>query len=264
VHLNILSAYPKRALNRLSLLDYLFTPTQLIIDGVSLLLMALLYIFRAQVFPIRPVWLCFAVFVFAISIRVYLNFIDLLEPTAAPSKIDLLTFGSTLIAVSYTGLAATATLTDLYPSRPILWMQRIGRRFRIPFFDKIISIKNASNKETVGTALLSYLMTIYCFGLVYEDISRAPVQQFNVGRLDLVSACYFSVVTISTVGYGDIFPLTSGARAMVSLEIIIGSAYQIFFFSLLATLISIKASSASARSSEAKLPEVVHNSKEHP
>jgi hypothetical protein len=48
---------------------------------------------------------------------------------------------------------------------------------------------------------------------------------------------YFSIVTIATVGYGEILANGRLARTLVSFEILVGVAYQVFFFSVIAGLI---------------------------
>jgi voltage-gated potassium channel len=46
--------------------------------------------------------------------------------------------------------------------------------------------------------------------------------------LNFSESIYFSIVTISTVGYGDIVPHSSVARVLVSLEVICGFLLLIF------------------------------------
>lgn len=52
-----------------------------------------------------------------------------------------------------------------------------------------------------------------------------------------MTAIYFSVVTIATVGYGDITPKSGPSRLLVSLEIVIGVAFTIVLFSIAATFV---------------------------
>jgi Ion channel len=58
-------------------------------------------------------------------------------------------------------------------------------------------------------------------------------------------AAYFSTITLSTTGYGDIAPVSDAARAMVSVEIIIG--YGLLGF-LLSRVAGLGSSSRAARS----------------
>ena len=52
---------------------------------------------------------------------------------------------------------------------------------------------------------------------------------------------YFSIVTITTVGYGDITPVTRVARAFANLEAVIGQLYLVILVSwLVGTYVSKK------------------------
>jgi hypothetical protein len=55
--------------------------------------------------------------------------------------------------------------------------------------------------------------------------------------MDAVSAWYFSLSTIATVGFGDIHPVSRVAKVVVIGEILIGLAYTVFIFSVLAIII---------------------------
>jgi Ion channel. len=61
-----------------------------------------------------------------------------------------------------------------------------------------------------------------------------------VGELDLIGGIYFSVITIATVGFGDIVPVSSAARLMVVGEVLLGVAYAVFFFSIIAAFLREK------------------------
>jgi voltage-gated potassium channel len=53
-----------------------------------------------------------------------------------------------------------------------------------------------------------------------------------------IDSLYFSLVTLTTVGYGDIVPLTEFARKIVMLEIVSGFLVLIGAFPLLISRIS--------------------------
>ncbi|MGY4225021.1 voltage-gated potassium channel Kch [Bradyrhizobium sp. USDA 4503] len=86
-------------------------------------------------------------------------------------------------------------------------------------------------------SIASYFMTIYGYALIYKFIAMAAPDMFTPKPLDLSTAIYFSIVTIATVGYGDVLPLHQATKILVSTEILAGVAYSVFFFSILANLI---------------------------
>jgi hypothetical protein len=51
---------------------------------------------------------------------------------------------------------------------------------------------------------------------------------------------YFSMVTQSTVGYGDIYPLTTIARSAVIAHLIVAKAYEVYVFGVLVAKIASK------------------------
>lgn len=61
--------------------------------------------------------------------------------------------------------------------------------------------------------------------------------------LQLPELAYFSFVTLTTLGYGDISPVTPFARALVNLEAIFG---QFYIAILVAALVGIHISSRTA------------------
>ncbi len=56
---------------------------------------------------------------------------------------------------------------------------------------------------------------------------------------------YFSMITLTTIGYGDIMPRSTGARAMAALEGLVG---QIYLTAILARLVGIEVANAATRS----------------
>lgn len=94
-----------------------------------------------------------------------------------------------------------------------------------------------SKSGLLRLSVASYFLTIYGYALLYKLIAMNYPDAFSSKPLDLVTAIYFSVVTIATVGYGDVTPLKSATKLLVSTEILAGVAYTVFFFSVLANLI---------------------------
>jgi hypothetical protein len=58
---------------------------------------------------------------------------------------------------------------------------------------------------------------------------------------------YFSLVTISTLGYGDIVPTTSLASSLATLEAVVG---QLYLVTTVAWLVGVRVSQSTERKSE--------------
>jgi hypothetical protein len=111
----------------------------------------------------------------------------------------------------------------------------ISRTFRVFKVTQFMS-KNMKNNENevakhITMMILSALTLILIFTLVYRI---AEIDQINyyimnpdINKLQLVAQSqfhdflYFIVVTLSTVGYGDIFPLTEQGRVVIVLLILL-------------------------------------------
>ncbi len=81
--------------------------------------------------------------------------------------------------------------------------------------------------------LTFYALLVIIFGALYSIISQHSIEpHFRVGDiarpLSFLEAMYFSIVTMSTVGYGDIVPTSNPVRVLVSLEVICGVMLLLF------------------------------------
>jgi hypothetical protein len=88
------------------------------------------------------------------------------------------------------------------------------------------------DRERLGAALSAYLLAGHIFGVCYWQVEQLRAGSFSVGgtpvlagALDLPTCIYFSYVTLATLGYGDIAPLTPTARGLAVTEAIIGQLY---------------------------------------
>jgi Ion channel len=80
--------------------------------------------------------------------------------------------------------------------------------------------------RSIFMLFISLALTVAAFGALYSSTRFA----FNTGsRLARFDAVYFSFVTMTTVGYGDIFPTSHLSRVIVMCELITG----LYFFSTL-------------------------------
>lgn len=80
-------------------------------------------------------------------------------------------------------------------------------------------------KIRIPYLLISYAIIIIYFGFIYYNIPNI----FTQGTCDFTRALYFSVITITTLGFGDITTSSTLAMGFVALESIIGIAYIALF-----------------------------------
>jgi hypothetical protein len=93
-------------------------------------------------------------------------------------------------------------------------------------------------------AIAAYLLLGLCFALAYNLAEYARPGSFTMAEAGALapqertwSFIYFSVVTLTTVGFGDIAAIHPVARSLVMLEAIIGTLYPAI---LLARLVSLE------------------------
>jgi hypothetical protein len=83
--------------------------------------------------------------------------------------------------------------------------------------------------RTLIGAVTIYLLVGMFFAFIYRAIllNDADAFQTTVGSLDPAALQYFSVVTLTTVGFGDITAVSGVARTLVALEALIGQIYLV-------------------------------------
>jgi hypothetical protein len=82
----------------------------------------------------------------------------------------------------------------------------------------------------------AFLLAGFCFAVLYLTIVRLQGPDAFSAELHLGDALYFSIVTMTTTGYGDIVPRSGWAKFVVSVQIIFGFLYTVLFFSIFAGL----------------------------
>jgi hypothetical protein len=89
------------------------------------------------------------------------------------------------------------------------------------------------NSRSIGradlyTAVSIYLLLAYAWAALYRAMDALYPGSFQIGAnpTDLQSdLLYFSLVTLTTVGYGDVVPLSGEARMLAALEAVTGVLY---------------------------------------
>ncbi len=87
------------------------------------------------------------------------------------------------------------------------------------------------DSEHLFAALSAYLLAGLVFGVIHYVLERAVPGSYAVNGVllavpfDISEAVYFSFVTLATLGYGDIVPVSEAARSIAIVEAIIGQLY---------------------------------------
>lgn len=114
-----------------------------------------------------------------------------------------------------------------------IYTPELNHRIRTSTF-KVLAVWNPNKFQTLYFVALSYAMSAYLFSIIFKAISNLDRLAFNQPIDSLGTAGYFSIVTLATVGYGDIVPVSAWARFMTAAEILVGVMYGVFFFSVIA------------------------------
>jgi hypothetical protein len=101
------------------------------------------------------------------------------------------------------------------------------------------------DSERIYAALSVYLFAGLMFGVAYHAMERAWPGSLRLtsGEIapmapNLMTSIYFSFVTLATLGYGDVVPLSALARATATLEAV---GAQLYLAVLIARLVSLHA-----------------------
>ena len=110
------------------------------------------------------------------------------------------------------------------------------------------------NSNTIFAAVSVYLLIGIVFGTVFSWMAYVdpaifdPPQSVETGDSSLF---YYSFVTLTTLGFGDISPVSEGARALTVIEALLGQVYLVVLIArLVAMHIARRQSEAAAAEAE--------------
>jgi hypothetical protein len=102
--------------------------------------------------------------------------------------------------------------------------------------------------EHIYAALSAYLLAGIFFGVLYHAVERVWPGSFTaagaIGEFPLFDGMYFSFVTLATLGYGDVLPVSGVARGLAMIEAVSG---QLFLAVMIARLVSSHVQTADGR-----------------
>src|SRR5262249_16608563 len=90
--------------------------------------------------------------------------------------------------------------------------------------------------EHVYAALSAYLLAGLDFGLLFYALEQIHAGTMTGSNFSRTGAMYYSFVTLSTIGYGDIVPRTDVARGIAIVE---GVGGQLFLAVFVARLLAL-------------------------
>lgn len=110
------------------------------------------------------------------------------------------------------------------------------------------------NSEVLCAGLSTYLMLGLLWSFAYRLVAEIDPHAFAITVSAIPNepivgfkAIYFSLITLSTVGYGDIVPVSNIARMLSAMEAIIGTLYITVFIARLVALYTSQASAPDTR-----------------
>jgi len=93
--------------------------------------------------------------------------------------------------------------------------------------------KLMKNKQLIRLLFVNLLLMIF-FAIIYKLIDKEQEQSFSQDKkMSMLDSIYYSVVTHTTVGYGDISPKSNKARIATILHILFVLIISMFEINLL-------------------------------
>jgi len=161
-------------------------------------------------------------------------------------KVNLLTAFREIAHVKIKYILSVRAIIDLLAILPFfheLRLLRIFILFRVfklfryaKSFQTLAGVLASKKFEFITLAMFSSIVIFVASVLIYVMEANNPSSPINT----LFDAVYWSIVTISTVGYGDVTPITSEGRVVAMLVITAGIAVLAFTTSLVVSAFTEK------------------------
>jgi hypothetical protein len=91
-----------------------------------------------------------------------------------------------------------------------------------------ISQHKVITPRTLYGAICVYLLLGLGFSFIYQAVDHADPNAFPAVQAgQRVSFTYYSFITLTTVGYGDIVPATDSARSLATFEAVLGQVFLV-------------------------------------
>jgi hypothetical protein len=139
-----------------------------------------------------------------------------------------------------------ACLTAYFLSETVLYLGGL-------VFLQDVSNYRVSPKRSLALLFVNFFELVFEFGLLYAYLSSGDPDQFSRSLTSGHDAIYFSFVTGATLGYGDIVPISSGARELVMVQMTLTFVFVGLFINYFASLLHKFSPSATATNESKKI-----------
>jgi hypothetical protein len=164
----------------------------------------------------------------------------LVSGVAAVAEHRKLAVALALLAAVVIALAVSEGLASAWHARELRSLATLGAflLLAIAVGINVFAFGHAVSDRVFG-ALVLYLLLGVLWAVAYQFMERQLPGAF-AGHTDesdgLAEWAYFSFVTLTTVGYGDITPVALGARSLAMLEALVGQLYPAVIIARLVSL----------------------------
>ncbi len=107
-------------------------------------------------------------------------------------------------------------------------------------------------KQTLYGAVAAYLLVALGFSYAFQSIAALDVADFFGQVEPTTSFMYFSLVTVTTLGYGDLVPVGEFGRFLATSEAVIG---QIFLVTVVARIVALAGAGFGSNVGRGRSPE---------
>jgi len=122
-------------------------------------------------------------------------------------------------------LATLPSIPRLFPGFRVLRILRFLRIFRIfkatrfiLAVDRLTAALRQVQQELLALGILSLMLVYLAACGIYYCEREAQPEQFG----SILDSMWWAVVTLTTIGYGDVYPVTTGGRVFTALVALIG------------------------------------------
>jgi len=155
--------------------------------------------------------------------------------SATSNKRDLIITG-VLGAIGFLSIWLDYYLADSLFAQ---WMKIVSLFFFYGYLSLLLFQKIAKSKvvdlNIIFASISGYLLIGMIGGLIFEGLNIAIPNSFNglTANSNLFDLQYFSFITLTSVGYGDISPASEAARSMVLVLALAGQLYLTILVAIL-------------------------------